>query len=334
MRWIVFAAVAALALGGNACAQDEQVPFVGCPSDGQLGPQPAPSNDQSAPTLPEGIASRLAFYVSNDTGGVLAPRGWRCIALEGSNGSILLIKPGSFGRDPLSTSLSGPAIQLSVSLAETSGRFEAARIAARLFPAHRAFVDGVIAEGFEPRSDFPSGPPAHDRIQRAGPNVVTFETPANEDGVGTMTRLRKSPDPISGRASIDDDNNVTLLAIRLDPSMRDLAPAILGGGQASAGSVVSAFYNALSRGDGAAAAGMVVTEKRAGPFSAESLTRFYTRMREPLRLIEVEKRGPSTFIAHYSYSAGKTACDGRAEVTITQRQGQSYIAGVKALNGC
>jgi hypothetical protein len=138
-----------------------------------------------------------------------------------------MVKPGDFGRDPFSAELSGPAIQLSISLGDTSGRFEAAQFAARLFPNRRGFVDKVISEGIEPKADFVFGPFPQDRLHRLSRDVVAFETPANQDGMGTKSRLVKSSDPIQGLVWMDDDNNATYLAVRLAPDQEGLAATIM-----------------------------------------------------------------------------------------------------------
>jgi hypothetical protein len=169
----------------------------------------------------------LAWYASNNTGGVLAPRHWQCFELEGSNGSILMVRPGRFGPDRLAAKLYGPAIQLSVSLGDTSGRFEAAELAARLFPNHKAFVDDVIAEDIQPKSDFVFGPFPSDYIKRIGPDAVQFVTPADQDGIGTKSRLVKSSDPIEGLVWMDDNNDATMLAVRLASAQKDLASKIV-----------------------------------------------------------------------------------------------------------
>jgi len=227
MRLIVLGIMASIAMCGAARANDVRVQFAGCRSDGQTGTLAPPKDNGTAPRFPAAIASRLSWYASNSTGGVLAPRGWHCFELYGSNGSLLMVTPDGFGRDPFKAKLSGPAIQLSVSLGETSGRFEAAKIAARMFPNRKAFVNSVIEEDIEPKADFIFGPFPHDRIQRLTPNYVAFETPANNDGMGTKTRLVKSSDPIQGLVWMDDDNNATLLAVRLPPNQRDLAAQII-----------------------------------------------------------------------------------------------------------
>jgi hypothetical protein len=217
-----------IGLSCSALAQTAPVPFVGCVSDGQTGLTPAPKTSKR-PRLPAAAASRLAWYASNDLG-VLAPRGWKCLGLYGSNGSILLVVPDDArqlapGHD---MRIKGQGIQLSTSFGETSGRFEAARIAARLFPNRQAFVDAVANEGIWPKEAFSNGPFPHDRIRRLGKDQVSFETPANEDGLGTMSRLVKSDDPIQGMAKMNEDNDATLLVVRLNPALRDLAPAIVG----------------------------------------------------------------------------------------------------------
>lgn len=215
-------------LGCSALAQTVPVPFVGCVSDGQIGPKPAPMTSRG-PRLPVAVASRLAWYASDDLG-VLAPRGWKCVGLYGSNGSILLVVPDDArqltpGRDQ---PIKGEGIQLDVSFAETSGRFEAAKIAARLFPNRQAFVDAVASEGIWPKEAFINGSFPHDRASRLGPDQVSFETPANEEGMGTMSRLEKSEDPIQGIAKMNENNDATLLVVRLNPVARDLARTILG----------------------------------------------------------------------------------------------------------
>ncbi len=203
-----------------------EAPFVGCRSDGQAGPEPAPKAPTHIPKLPPPPASRLAWYESA-YGGVLAPRGWHCIGLEGSNGWFLMVTPEDHGQRPFDARLTGPGIEISESAGDTSGRFAAAQIAARLFPSRRVFVDRVMAEGLMPQSDFVSGPFPRDRIQRQGPDAVTFETPANTDGMGTKSRFVKSADPIQGLAMMDAENDATVLVVRLAPAMRDLASVII-----------------------------------------------------------------------------------------------------------
>jgi hypothetical protein len=55
-----------------------------------------------------------------------------------------------------------------------------------------------------------------------------FETPVNEDGLGTMSRLVKSEDTIHGMAQMNEGDDAMLLVVRLNPALRDLAPTIPG----------------------------------------------------------------------------------------------------------
>jgi len=227
MKLPVIFGIWALLAGAPAAASAPAIPTVGCPSDGQTGPLPAPRRHAPAPHVPAAAAQRLAWYVSNNTGGVLAPRGWHCFEQYGSDGSVLLVTPQPLHGDQFSATLTGPAVQVSFSFGDTSGRFAAARIAARLFPDRRAFVQDVMAEGIEPASDFPFGPFAHDTVRRINRSTVALTTPPLLAGMGTSSRLAPSADPIHGLARMDGDNNATLLAVRLPAAQADLAHAIV-----------------------------------------------------------------------------------------------------------
>ena len=205
-----------------------RVPFVGCASDGQIGPQPAPTNGRT-PAVPPSLAGRLAYYSSGSLG-VLAPRGWHCFGLYGSNGSLLIVTPERHDAADLltpSSTLAGAAIQLSLSSGETSRRFEVAEVAARLFPAKKEFVARVIGEGIEPASAFPEGPYPGDILHRRSDTEVEFETPAESEGMGTRSRLVKNGDPIRGLAIVTNENDLVLLDVRVERGLRRLAPTII-----------------------------------------------------------------------------------------------------------
>ena len=105
------------------------------------------------------FADQVAYYKAENEFGVLAPRGWHCFSTYGSNGSGLFASPEPINEKQLLTSdskgFSGPAIQVSVSAGDTSGRFTVARTIARVFPDRMEFVRDVISEGIEPASSFP-----------------------------------------------------------------------------------------------------------------------------------------------------------------------------------
>lgn len=222
----------------SVCAgtEIEKIPFVSCESDGQQGPKAALDKPQHehAPESPD--ASRLAFYQAWGTPAVLGPRGWHCTGLDGSNGNTLVLtpekhKPGEFifGK----TKVTGPAIQISYLFGGTSGRFEVAEIAARLFPKADSFVRSVEAEqqnilgnnSFRFRkSRYPT-----DRLTYRDDFMVEYVTPPNRDGMGTRTFLTKNETQIDGIVVMqpNGDRDLVLLAIRLPASLKTLEPFII-----------------------------------------------------------------------------------------------------------
>jgi len=114
---------------------------------------------------------------------------------------------------------SGPAIQISVSLGETSGRFEVARVIARVFPQQQSFVRELIEahDGLLSDSNVVYGPYKTDKLVHLDRNTVEFQTPANTDGLGTMSRLRKNGQPITGAIILTGDTpDAVHLSIRLN----------------------------------------------------------------------------------------------------------------------
>jgi len=208
------------------------IPFVGCPADGQLGPLAPPKGPSKHLAIPAKVAAQLAYYKAEEGPGVLGPRGWSCFGAYGSSGSSLFIAPQPLnGKSFFSTHtprLSGPAIQFNASVGDTSGRFEVAQVAARVFPHFRSLVDDVIAEGIEPASDFPSGPYPADKLTYKSDHLVEFITPANTTGLGTRNRLAKGPGDITGFAMITGEENSLLhLSLRLPTLLTALSPVII-----------------------------------------------------------------------------------------------------------
>jgi hypothetical protein len=209
-----------------------QVPFVGCKSDGQMGPQDAPTGKPKRVTISFDLAQRLAYYEAENGVGVLAPRGWYCFETYGSGGSNLFVSPTPINpADPLSENwkgFPGAALQYSLTLGGTSGRFEVAEIVARVFPAYKAFVTRVIAEGIEPASSFPFGPYPKDKLTYRSNKVVEYQTPPDSDGLGTSSMLLKGPGPISGVAMLAGvDTDLIHLSMRLPANLTDLAAAVV-----------------------------------------------------------------------------------------------------------
>lgn len=103
----------------------------------------------------------------------------------------------------------------------------------------------------------------------------------------------------------------------------------------SAATMVRAFYYALSQGNGEVASNYIISEKRSkGPFSAESITSFYSSLDKPLELISLVPLDPDTFDVRYTFRSTAGTCDGHSTVKTTMRNGRFYIQSIKSLNGC
>jgi hypothetical protein len=177
-------------------------------------------------------AKRLAYYRAEDAPGVLAPRGWYCFGAYGSNGSFLYVTPQPIKRDDLFSTtwggFTGPAIQASKTYGGTSGRFEVAKVIARVFPARKAFVENVLKQAMAPASDYPFAPFPKDSLIFKSDRIVEYQTPPRSEGLGTISRLQASDYPISGVAILQgEEPDLLFLAVRLPPGMNDLALPII-----------------------------------------------------------------------------------------------------------
>jgi hypothetical protein len=225
--WVLLA----LFVGGQALAK-QRVPFVGCPSDGMSGHVDAPRGGDRYYEIDAAAASQLAYYQAQDSLGVLAPRGWTCLFIYGSDGDSLRVLPSGdlHGIEP---GFDGPAVLVVTWDGESSGRGEVARYAARLFPrVARSFIHEVIALGIEPKGSFPFGPYPADKLTYKSARMVEFTTPANKDGLGTSGALKKSELPIRGVAVLADSStpgtpNFVLLTARLPATQAKLIDAII-----------------------------------------------------------------------------------------------------------
>jgi hypothetical protein len=231
------ASSAASAASAAAAAITTTVPFVGCASDGQVGPQAAPTGGPKSVTMDAAAAAKLAYYVMENGPGVLAPRGWSCAGIYGSDGATLIVapqavKPGDLLAQGGWSGAAGDAIQVTVASGDTSGRFQVAQAVMRLFPAHRAFAQSVVDEGVEPASDFPAGPYPSDKMTTRSGELVEFATPANTIGFGTdvntNTRLKPGADPVQGAvALIGGTPDLLFAVVRLSPDLQSLATPIV-----------------------------------------------------------------------------------------------------------
>ncbi|MBV8684865.1 MAG: J domain-containing protein [Caulobacteraceae bacterium] len=100
--------------------------------------------------------------------------------------------------------------------------------------------------------------------------------------------------------------------------------------------IVRAFYEALGDDDGARASSLVEPERRAaGPLSPQRITRFYSSLREPLKLTSIYPLDPSTIFVRYQFvTQDGRICTGAANVATTRRNDQVLIRGIRAYSGC
>jgi len=215
-----------------AAPAEESVPFVGCESDGQVGPQAAPNGKSPAVRVATDQARKIAYYTAGGFGGfgVLAPRGWYCFGTYGSGGDALYVSPEPidsatiFSRDW--KGFTGPAVAMIHRLGDTSGRSGVAEIIARVFPAHKGFVDGV--RKMDLGGPFPSGPYPTDRLTYKSKEIVEYVTPGQTEGLGTNSRLNRNADAIGGVAIlIGPTTALLLLSVRLPPDLTDLTTTIV-----------------------------------------------------------------------------------------------------------
>jgi hypothetical protein len=223
----------AKAVAGNLQQMSVSVPFIGCRSDGQVGPVEAPEEPSASVPISPRAAEQLAYYRSAQGIGILAPRGWHCFGTYGSGGDALSVNPEPIDAKDIFSSgrikFAGPAIQVSRRFGYTSGRFSVAEIIARVFPAYKPFVTSVMKDFDQPPGSFPFGPYPTDTLTYKSKTVVEYRTPAQTDGLGTYSWLEKSGDPIDGVAIlVGQTPDLLLLEVRLPRDLDGLAAAIIG----------------------------------------------------------------------------------------------------------
>jgi len=236
MRTLYIAPILILLVSSSAMSRSHNVnqasvPFVGCRSDGQLGPRPAPKRHLTPHLLPK-IAQKLAFYAAADGQGVLAPRGWKCFGFYGSNGQGLIVTSQSvdfrkfFSANGFTTKLN--AVELSYNYGGTSGRWAVAHAITRYLPAYRKFIQTNF-DGLEV-GPLPKGPYPHDVLVRHSANAVRYVTPPFTAGEGTSWMLSPSSRPIQGFATLLGDvkePNLSKVNVRLPEAYEDLADVII-----------------------------------------------------------------------------------------------------------
>ncbi|MDP8990744.1 MAG: hypothetical protein M3N41_11775 [Acidobacteriota bacterium] len=199
------------------------VPFVGCKSDGQIGPMEAPIGTRVAVPISPKAAQALAYYSTGPGSGVLAPRGWHCFGLYGSSGSVLFVGPRP--TDTANLHSSGPAIVISHTNGDGSGGYEVAEIMARVFPAYRDFADALAKEYLA--TSFTFGPYPKDLLIYKSKEWVEYKTPPYSEGLGTRS-LEKNSSAIEGVAMlVGQRHDLVFLSVRLPPEWNGLTSVIV-----------------------------------------------------------------------------------------------------------
>lgn len=230
-RTIVSAFVLLTATASGASHRSVPVPFVGCPSGGQLGLQPAPRK-REAHSADGKVAAKLAYYSDGELG-VLGPRGWHCSTVSGSSGAAILVVPDRQTADLFrrlkAPQIRGPFVWAADYPGGTSGRTAVMEAIARYFPMRRGFIrrmrrfDLVFAP-------LPTGPFRYDLISRRTANSVRFVTPAWRRGEATGDMIVPSARRIEGiRALVGpkDEPDLWAVDVRLPSSQADVVSAIL-----------------------------------------------------------------------------------------------------------
>jgi hypothetical protein len=209
------------------------IPFVGCPSFGQVEVLEAPKGTSESVAIGAQDGKVLAYYKSADGITVLAPRGWYCQGVSGSGGAALFLGPSPIVHSASGwEGLGGPAIEVNDISGENSGRHEIAELAARVFPAYQSFARRV----WDFDSPLPSGPYPKDALVYRGKTVVDYRTPAQTEGLGNFhSWLGKDDLPIAGTAilliepthHVGDVPRLVLLSVRFTPDLSRLAPTII-----------------------------------------------------------------------------------------------------------
>jgi hypothetical protein len=233
MRAIAGIAVAMVLVNcADAQSKADAVPFVGCPADGQQGYIAPPQGQPMVVGRQDVSLDAIAYYKGDYAPGVFAPNGWHCRVWYGSSGSSLLVTPTAIDTTHfMPPKVLGPAVEMRVSFAGTSGRFSVARYGSRLFPRMLAsFIGGVKNEHIAPDSEFAPRQYARDSVTWSGHLIADFITPPGVSGLGTAEILGPSSDPIHGVAVIAPDStepDMSILRVRLGANMRQVEGVVL-----------------------------------------------------------------------------------------------------------
>jgi hypothetical protein len=101
---------------------------------------------------------------------------------------------------------------------------------ARVFPAYRQYVMGVMQDFDQPSDTFHFGPYPADTLNYKSERLVEYRTPARSEGLGTYSWLEKNETAIDGVAMLigpKSTPDLLLLAVRLPLDRHGLTPVIV-----------------------------------------------------------------------------------------------------------
>ena len=160
-------------------------------------------------------------------------------------------------------------------------------------------------------------------ITSASPDSMTWLSEPDAERLGIEVSRFKD----TGRANAPTPGALAAPS----PQAAAAAPVLSDQSDSARMETVRAFYSALTSGDGNRAASLVIPEKRAnGPLSASVITRYYSSLSKPLELVGLVSLGDNRYQADFSYGAGTRACHGSAVVTLVQRDGSTFVRGIRA----
>jgi hypothetical protein len=174
------------------------------------------------------VAAGLAYYVSAQRVGVLAPRGWHCFSVYGSGGHTLFVRPERIVYE--SNALferTGPEVRVSYTHGGTSGRFTVAEVIARVFPSYMSFARTVMREPGMENHPLPRGPYPADVLTYRSGRVVEYRTPAGAQGLANQFGTAKSHQAVEGVAMlIGKRPDLLVLGVSLSPEQPALTTVI------------------------------------------------------------------------------------------------------------
>ena|SRR6266851_3454508 len=153
-------------------------------------------------------------------------------------------------------------------------------------------------------------------------NVIANVAPVKGDPLLGQSFLSKLP-----TWTIDNARHALVLNDMPSPGSVDVPTSL---------EVVRAFYTALGKADGVNASRLVIPEKRLkGPFAASEITKFYSSLARPLRLVETTPSNVNIVEVQYQYaSPDGRPCQGKAVVNLVGRGDELLIESIQASDHC